>query len=548
MGAVAGGHTGAMPPSQHESAVRRVREIARDVFGHTSLLPGQEEAMGALLDGHDVLLVAPTGAGKSLTYQVPAVLLDGPTVVVSPLLALQRDQIESLADAGERTQGVRISSAESATQQQRALEKVAAGETEFVFCSPEQLARPEMREQLAALRPSLVAVDEAHCVSAWGHDFRPDYFRLGEFLEALGRPRVIALTATAAPPVRQDIVERVRLKDSRTLVTGFARPNLHLGVRRCLDEADQHRRVVDAVAGTDGAGIVYCRTRKAAEQLAAALADAGVDAIAYHAGLAGKRRVAAHEEFMAGDVRVIVATSAFGMGIDKPDIRFVFHAQVPESLDTYYQEVGRAGRDGEPASGVLFYRPEDLALGRFFSPAPPRPGDVRQVLDAGGRDAGHDAVRRATGLGPRKVGRILNLLEEVTAGGDAPRAQADLVDAVVAQGEAHRTMERSRVEMMRAYAEEDVRCRWLFILGYFGEDAGEPCGHCDHCEAGTAVPEPAADATRYRPQSRVSHPQFGEGTVMDVADDTVTVLFEGAGYRTLALEIVEGEHLLTDAG
>jgi ATP-dependent DNA helicase RecQ len=528
-------------------SVRRVREVARDVFGHTSLLPGQEEAMGALLDGHDVLLVAPTGAGKSLAYQVPAVLLDGPTVVISPLLALQRDQLESLTDADERTQGVRLSSAETPKQQEEALAAVASGESEFVFLSPEQLAREEVQERLAELRPSLVAVDEAHCVSAWGHDFRPDYFRLGELIATLGSPRVIALTATAAPPVRQDIVDRIRLKDPRTLVTGFARPNLALIVRRCVDEGEQRDQVLDAVRDTPGPGIVYCRTRKATEQLAGALTDSGVEAVVYHAGLSKKRRDEAHDRFMSGDLDVVVATSAFGMGIDKPDIRFVFHAQAPESLDTYYQEVGRAGRDGEPASAVLFYRPEDLALGRFFSGAPPKKADVRKVLDAAGTTAevDRDEVRRATGLGPRKVGRILNLLDEVTAG-DAPRSKNALVEAVVAQGESHRALENSRVEMMRGYAETD-RCRWQFILGYFGEESGEPCGHCDRCEEGTAESTPQGSG-RFALQSRVTHPEFGDGTVMDVENDKITVLFESAGYRTLALGIVEDEDLLTDAG
>jgi ATP-dependent DNA helicase RecQ len=534
-----------MPPRSQES-IGRAREVAKKVFGHPSLLPGQKEAMQAVLDGHDVLLVAPTGAGKSLAYQVPGVLLDGCTVVVSPLLALQRDQIEGLEDFGEQTQGVRISSAESPGKQEEALAAVAAGDTEFLFLSPEQLARPEMRRRVADLRPSLVAVDEAHCVSAWGHDFRPDYFRLGELIDDLGRPRVIALTATAAPPVREDIVARIGLRDARTVVTGFARPNITLSVRPSHTARGQREDVLAAVLETPGPGILYCRTRKTTEEYAAALSEAGARVTSYHAGLGKKRREESYRAFVDGDVDVIVATSAFGMGIDKPDIRYVFHAQVPESLDTYYQEVGRAGRDGEPASGVLFYRSEDLALGRFFSSAPPKPDDVQRVVAAVGRrrDASRDDVRRASGLGPRKVGRILNLIEEVTAtsSGDAPSGAA-LTEAVVEQAEAHRKLERSRVEMMRAYAETD-RCRWEFVLGYFGEP-GEPCGHCDSCEHGTATAERPDDGA-FPVQSRVTHPEFGAGTVMDVEDDKITVLFEDSGYRTLDLEIVSDEGLLTE--
>jgi ATP-dependent DNA helicase RecQ len=520
------------------------RVIAAQVFGHASLLPGQEEAMNALLEGHDVLLVAPTGAGKSLTYQVPAVALEGCTVVVSPLLALQRDQLEGLQESGERTQAVRISSEESAGQRDEAFRKLVDAESEFLFLSPEQLARPEVNQRVAALRPSLVAVDEAHCVSAWGHDFRPDYFRVGELVESIGRPRVIAMTATAAPPVRDDIANRLRLRDLVTIVRGFGRDNLTLSVRPCHGAESQAEEVLAAVRRTVGPGIVYCRTRRATEDYASALAEAGCSVAPYHAGLGKKQRVDTQRRFMTGEIDVIVATSAFGMGIDKPDIRYVFHAHAPESLDTCYQEFGRGGRDGRPASAVLFYRPEDLALGRFFSSAPPKHEDVTAVVAALEADPGasRQDLRHSTGFGAQKLGRILNLVDETTATSDAPLRGAALVDAVVDRGEAHRRLERSRVEMMRAYAETD-RCRWEFILGYFGEP-GAPCGHCDNCEAGLVQPEQPR-STGYAPQSRVSHREFGDGTVMDEEDGQVTVLFDDSGYRTLALDIVTAEGLMT---
>ncbi|HZA04178.1 MAG TPA: RecQ family ATP-dependent DNA helicase, partial [Propionibacteriaceae bacterium] len=316
-----------------------ITQAARRVFGYEQLWPGQYEAVRALLDGHDVLLVGSTGSGKSLAYQLPAVLLHGPTLVVSPLLALQADQVASLDERGERTSAARISSAETPKQRREALAAAAAGELEFVFLAPEQLANDDVREAIAALRPSLVAVDEAHCVSSWGHDFRPDYLRLGELLADLDNPRIIAMTATAAAPVRADIVERLRLHDPAVVVGGSARTNLYLAVERSLDEGDQRDRVLETVLGTAGPGIVYVRTRKATEAYAADLAEAGLAAAAYHAGLSKRVRDTVQDDFMAGRLEVMVATSAFGMGVDKPDIRFVVHAHAPESPDSYYQEV-----------------------------------------------------------------------------------------------------------------------------------------------------------------------------------------------------------------
>lgn len=484
-----------------------------------------------------MLLVAPTGAGKSLVYQVAGLLVGRPTLVVSPLLALQHDQIEGLTEVGLR--GARISSAESAGERRETLRAAAAGELDFVFLSPEQLANDEVRERVASLEPGLIAVDEAHCVSAWGHDFRPDYFRLGELITDLGRPRIVAMTATAAPPVRDDIVERLGLRDARTVVSGFARPELELGVRRVVDEDEQRRTVLDIVAEHDGAGIVYCRTRPATEQYAAALADAGRSVAAYHAGLSGRRRDQVHEAFLSGQLDVVVATSAFGMGIDKPDVRFVVHAQAPESPDTYYQEVGRAGRDGDRASGVLVYRSEDLALGRFFAPGVPKRGDVRTVAAA--LAEGRDPV--GDGLGRRRVGRIRNLLD---LAGEV-RPDEDPVEVALELAEAHRRLERSRVDMLRTYAETD-RCRMAFLVGYFGEPFEERCGVCDNCRAGVA-PAPADDRSGpFALQAHVLHEEFGAGVVTDVEDDRLTVLFDEVGYRTLSRELVMAERLLRPAG
>jgi len=386
-------------------------------------------------------------------------------------------------------------------------------------------------------------------VSAWGHDFRPEYLRLGDHVRRLGSPPVVALTATAAPPTQRDIVERLGLRDPRTVVTGFGRDNLALEVVRCDDPDRRPRRVLevfDELAEGDAPGLVYCRTRKGAQAQADALADVGHRVATYHAGLGNRRRDEVQRSFMAGELDVVVATSAFGMGIDKPDIRYVIHADAPESPDTYYQEVGRAGRDGAPARGTLVYRPEDLALGRFFSSPVPRRSDVAAVVAAMEATGSEDplTVRAHLDLGPRRTARLVNLVRlaaEVSDPGNP--SSRELVDAVLARAEAQRRLERSRVEMMRAYA-ETTRCRSAFLLAYFGARVDDRCGACDNCLAGRAGSEGDAAPAPYAVQSAVRHREFGPGMVTDVVDDRVTVLFDEVGYRTLDIGVVEAGGLL----
>ncbi|KUI38390.1 recombinase RecQ [Mycobacterium sp. IS-1496] len=527
---------------------------ARRVFGWEELHPEQLEAMEAVLAGRDVVTVLPTGSGKSAIYQVPAVLLEGATVVVSPLIALQRDQIAGLADS-DAPEAVAIHSQQRSTVTEHNWEAVRSHEAEYIFVSPEQLANDTVLAELAEASVSLIVVDEAHCVSAWGHDFRPDYLRLADAFAQFGKGApVVALTATASVVVRREIVERLKLRDPLMVVGGFDRPNLTLEVQQFVRDADKRAAVVDAVVDLEAPGLLYTATRKDAERYADALGERGVRAAVYHAGLAAADRETVHESFRNDDVDVVVATSAFGMGIDKPNVRFVVHASVPDSLDSYYQQIGRAGRDGEVARVVLFYRAEDLGLARFFTTHRPD-GDL---IDAVYRALATDrptrlkTLRERLDVRGRRLTNAINLLEQADAirstrkgflsNGIAP---GDAVDAATEVVEARERVDRSRVEMMRGYA-ESRHCRRQFLLTYFGQPLPGPCGNCDRCRDGEATEDADTSGQSAIPvNTAVAHKEWGDGVVIGGDTDRVTVLFEDYGYRTLAMAAVTENHLLT---
>ncbi|HEX7037755.1 MAG TPA: RecQ family ATP-dependent DNA helicase [Pseudomonadales bacterium] len=541
------------------SAAERFRKrrsflpIARRLLGIEDFRPGQEAALDALFDGHDVLAVLPTGWGKSAIYQIAASVIPGPTVVISPLIALQKDQADRLQHDAAGGAAI-INSGVGALRQQEAFDDLEQRDLEFIFLAPEQLHREEVIERLLDARPSLLVVDEAHCISEWGHDFRPDYLRIGAVIDALGHPAVLALTATASVSVREEIVERLQMRRPKVIVGELDRPNIWLGVVTADSAREKRRKLLDAVVAAEKPGIVYAASRRQAEEISAELDDRGLRVRCYHGGMSRRDREAAQAAFMGEGgttADVMVATSAFGMGIDKPDVRFVFHNDVTGSLDAYYQELGRAGRDGAPARAVLFYRPEDLGLQKFFAAGGRlRQGDIAKVGEAiaGAEAVGEQALREQTGLSRARLARITAGLEDhglleqrepgvFRAAGDG-RDGPELADTLLEREEGHRRYLLERLERMRVYAE--LRdCRRQYLLEYFGEPA-PACGRCDNCDNGLTGNRGATEERPFRVGSRIEHGKLGKGVVLGYEGHHMTVLFDEDGEKvidvTFALE------------
>ena len=515
-----------------------IEQLARDRLGFERLRPGQLPAIEAAVAGRDVLAVLPTGGGKSAIYELAGMLRAGPTVVVSPLIALQDDQLAHLRAAG--LTAIVLNSHQSSREHAAAL-TVTCGPDAFVFLSPEQLSNRETRDVLQRARPGLFVVDEAHLVSEWGHDFRTDYLRLGAQADALQAPVRIALTATAAQPVRQEIVRRLGLQDPEIVIGDFDRPHVALAAQRVRTEADKHRALIAAAAELDGAGIVYAATHAAAEAARDALETAGESVTLYHAGLSPSVRHEAMTSFLEGSVRIVAATVAFGMGIDKPDVRWIAHVEPPPSLDAYYQEIGRAGRDDAPAHVRLLYRPEDFGAATHFVSRGISRASVARVATV--LESGNDVpTTRGT------TAAVVRLVDLGAAAWDAAGVVhwtgTLSVAAAVAGSEAEtkreNEVERSRLEMMRRYAEH-TGCRRSFLLSYFGQSYSGPCGNCDNDTSASDVQtviEPFAVGTR------VCSERWGEGTVQRYDGDQLTVLFDEHGYRDLRVSLVVERQLL----
>ena len=444
----------------------RARTILRDVFGFQEFRPGQEAIISAVLGGEDVLAVMPTGSGKSLCYQLPAIVGGGLTLVVSPLIALMRDQVAQMRALG--VPAAALNSSNEPDENRRTTEALRSRTLRLLYAAPERLARSDTTALLREAGCTTVAIDEAHCVSQWGHDFRPEYLALGGLREAVGARQTVAFTATADAATRTDVAAQLFPGEPRLFIGGFDRPNLRLAIR---PKAGGKKQVAEFVQQHKGeAGIIYCSSRARTEDFATALAGAGVNALPYHAGLDKSVRDANQDTFVRDDAVVIVATVAFGMGIDKPDVRFVCHADLPKNIESYYQEIGRAGRDGLPADTLTLYGQEDIRLRRM------------QIDDS-------------------------------QAGDEQKRVEFQRLNALLSLCEA-------------------PRCRRQTLLAYFGETT-EPCGNCDLCADGVQTFDGTVEAQKLMSAMKRTGERFGSEHVVNVLLGNATDAIKQYGHDKL---------------
>jgi ATP-dependent DNA helicase RecQ len=481
-----------------------IARAAQSHFGIKFFRPGQRELIEAVLEGSDAIGLLPTGAGKSLCFQLPSLVLPRVTVVVSPLISLMKDQHEHATHAD--VQAVLLNSTLTRAGEREATDDIRRGKADIVYVTPERLESAEYVALLQRTGVSLFVIDEAHCVSQWGHDFRPAYLALRDAIRALGRPPVLALTATATPDVLEDMARQLGMRAPRIVNTGVARDNLFFEVIRTPNDELKRARLLAYLDRTPGSGIIYAATVRAATELADGLKLAGHDVGLYHGRLPARSRREAQDLFMADELRVMVATNAFGMGIDKPNVRFVVHWNIVDSLETYYQEAGRAGRDGREARATLFFKLEDKRVQQFFLsgryPTREQTARVYELLHQSAAEPDGHPDRRgggppeltteflvaASGL-PEK--RVKAIVAQLSGAGLARRVSKrvvaasrrtawEVVNGILNAYEQRHKDDRKRLELMMHYA-QSTECRNQLFREYFDEPSGEPCGHCDNC-------------------------------------------------------------------
>jgi len=494
-----------------------MKRTLRDVFNLDKLRPGQAEVMRAVLEGENTLAIMPTGAGKSLCYQLPTLHLSGTTVVVSPLIALMKDQVDKLEDAG--LEASQLNSALSTREHEENLEQIKTENSDFIFVTPERLTTSEFLAELRKQTINFIVIDEAHCISEWGHDFRPAYLSLGAAVKSLGSPPVLALTATATPEVTADIEKQLDLGKLRVVRTGIYRPNLQFEVKRVTNEREKHEELMRVLREHDGTGIIYCATVKTVEALTDWLKSFDFKIEKYHGRMKASDRKQNQETFMAGELKAIVATNAFGMGIDKPDIGFVVHYQMPGSLEAYYQEAGRAGRDGEPALCSLFYQLNDRRTQQFFLGGKhPKFDDIvavyqaMETLGASEKPVSLLALQEhANTVADGKVRVVLSLLKELKLVKELRGSQFRLLRTDVQQAELEELSrlseektekDKEKLERMMQYG-QSAMCRWRLLHEYFGEEMEEErCGTCDNCVH--PLEEQLLVSQRYSPVTQIN--------------------------------------------
>ncbi|MFY9822042.1 MAG: ATP-dependent DNA helicase RecQ [Thermoanaerobaculia bacterium] len=545
-----------------------LRRTLRSTFGFKALREGQEEVIRSVLAGKDTLAIMPTGAGKSLCYQLPGSELPGTTVIVSPLISLMKDQVDKLQEVG--LDAVQVNSTLTAGEETEALEGIHKEQRDFVFVTPERLAQGEFLKTLRSNKISVFVIDEAHCISQWGHDFRPSYLVLREAIEALGDPLVLALTATATPEVVEDIRRQLGREEMAVIDIGVYRENLRLEVISTPREESKRETLSRLLAEMEGTGIVYVSTIRDCEEVTDLLDSLGLKVARYHGRLGTRERTRNQERFMTGEIRVMVATNAFGMGIDKPDIRFVIHYNLPGTLDAYYQEAGRAGRDGEPARCVLFYQQEDRNTQVFFLngryPKREHFAAVYKALERLGaerRDLTSGEVHeRAPDVALGKVRVVLATMKDLELVAE-PEAglyrltrsglSAVELDEMAARYEQRAEADRDKLRRMVLYAQTAL-CRWKAVLDYFGEEhEWTRCGHCDNCSQPIReLAAPPRAELPVRPQTATEvlplPPLVGDRRPEALmAGDAVTLPIFGAGRvrsverRSLVITFGDGE-------